>query len=226
MTSSTRSSRSMTAARTPSVIGRIRRKLICASRVVRRSPKGASALSLHRQIRLPKGLLASSEPSALRRERQSPRAQGPIGNRLVHEFHHRASLRRPSRACALSGPSRDAAQALHGLRQLEARARAPQRHGDAGAARRRPARAVARPCRDDRRRRQYRARRRIPPRRGVDGRLGRAGRRQFHAGQSRRLRARRNGMSGRDFRAVDVERRGRRGGAIGFPSCACAAKSR
>ena len=41
--------------------------------------------------------------------------------------------------------------------------------------------------------------------------LGRAGRRQFHAGQSRRLCARRDGGSGRDFRAVDVERRGRRG---------------
>ncbi len=128
--------------------------------------------------------------------------------RAGHGLYHRAYHRSAPEPGAAPRLRRLPAQALHGLRQLEARARAPQRHGDAGAPRWGFARAASRPRRDDRRSRQYWHAGGVPPRRGLDEDARRSARRQFRSRQSRRLCARFDGHAERHVRAMDHERFG------------------
>ena len=131
---------------------------------------------------------------------------GPPKRALEDELHHRAHHRPAPEPRAHAWLRRFAAQARHGVHQLEAGARTAQRHGAAEAPGRGFARAAPRSCRRHRGSGQYRHGRRVPARGVVDGDVGRSLRRQLRARQSRRLCARVHAAARGDVRALDLGR--------------------
>ena len=172
-------------------------------------------------LRRRRGCLRLEAPLLRRRQWRSAAFRDPAGRPMSFTIAH---ITDPHLSPApLPGRRRLPPQALHGLRQLEARARAAQRHGGARPHGRGPARPARRPCRGDGRPRQHRHAGRIPPRRRLDGDARRPARRQLRARQPRRLCALGDAAARGHLRALD---RGRRRAARAFPICAFAARSR
>ena len=110
----------ITTPRTPSVIGRVIRKVRCAKP---RSDPGRQ--SRHARASLPAGCCVSVEAPLLQPVNGGA---APCVPGSVHGLHDRAYHRPAPQPGPPPRPRRVPAQALHGLRQLEARARAAERH--------------------------------------------------------------------------------------------------
>ena len=200
----TSSSALITIARTPSDIGRVTRKPKCNTRSLSLSPSEAAILRI---LPTPSRIVFPFKQSYFRPVNgpSSPWRIAEKGAR--HELRHRAYHRSAPEPGAHAWLRRFAAQAGHGLHQLEARARTAQRYGHAQAPGRRPARPTSRSCRGDRRPGQYRHAGRVPARSVMDGDVGRAVRRQLRARQSRRLCAGVHADACDDVRALGHQRR-------------------
>src|SRR5258708_26564845 len=135
----TSSSALITIPRTPSDIGRVTRKPKCKTRSLSLSPIDAAILRI---LPTPSRIAFPFKQSYFRPVNGPSSPWGIAEKGARHELRHCAYHRSASEPGAHARLFGFAAQARHGLHQLEARARTAQRHGNAQA----PGRGPARPA--------------------------------------------------------------------------------